>query len=289
MTDARDKNDAQDTVLLFDSGIGGLSVLSHIQAQIPDADIIYIADDARFPYGGMADGELLARVERIMERAIATIDPALVVIACNTASTIVMPALRARYSIPFVGIVPAIKPAAALSMTGAIAVLATPATVKRPYLRNLIDQFAPAREVRLVGAAHLAAQAEAYLQGLPINGSRIASDIAPCFFRHGGRRCDTIVLGCTHYPFLLRELVRLQSWPVRWLGPAHAVARRAASLLHEARARDTATQYDDPLMTNHLHARPGVIHFTSNAPVAPPLRAALDRYWLACAPLPFAL
>ncbi len=273
-------------ILLFDSGIGGLSVLMQIQAQIPDSQVVYIADDTLFPYGDLDEKTLVARVVDIVARAVETLDPALVVIACNTASTVVMSPLRARFTCPFVGIVPAIKPAAKLSRSGVISVLATPATVKRPYLANLVEEFAADKTVNLIGAPHLAGLAETYLQGGVVDEGQVAADIAPCFYEHKGKRCDTIVLGCTHYPFLLRELVRQQKWPVTWLGPAHAVARRAASLLQHS---PQGAEYNDPILTNHLHANTGTIHFTSDKSPSLSFAATLDHYWLRWAPLPFAL
>src|SRR5262249_34996410 len=154
------------------------------------------------------------------------IAPDLVVIACNTASTLALPALRARYTVPFVGTVPAIKPACAASHSKLVSVLGTEATVQREYTRKLIDDFAQGCAVTLVGAARLAAITEDALRGQPVDDAAVASEIAPCFIANGARRTDTVVLACTHYPLLLDRLVRLAPWPVAWIDPAPAIARR---------------------------------------------------------------
>ena len=147
-------------VMVFDSGLGGLSVLKAIQALAPERNYVYFADDAGFPYGERTGDDIIGRVMALIGEAVAAYDPAAVVIACNTASTLVLPPLRARFAVPFIGTVPAIKPAAAQTRTGIVAVLATPGTMKRDYTRDLIAQFAGRCHVRLVGAPQLAALAE---------------------------------------------------------------------------------------------------------------------------------
>jgi glutamate racemase len=222
------------TILVFDSGLGGLTVFREVIRARPDAHYLYVADDAAFPYGQIAEAVLIARVSEILRQLIAAHAPALVVIACNTASTLVLPELRARFAVPFVGTVPAIKPACGGSLTKVISVLGTQATVGREYTRKLIADFANACDVTLVGSARLAGYAEAQLHGTPITDAAIAAEIAPCFVdRGGGKRTDTVVLACTHYPLLLERLQRLSSWSVAFLDPAPAIARRVVDLLGE--------------------------------------------------------
>jgi glutamate racemase len=170
-------------------------------------------------------------VVAVIGQAIETYRPALVVIACNTASTIALPALWANFPVPFVGTVPAIKPACAASLTRQVAVLGTEATVSREYTRTLIREFGQGCDVTLVGAANLATLAERELRGEKVSDSEIATEIAPCFVETGGRRTDTVVLACTHYPLLLAQMTRLSPWPVAWIDPAPAIARRVADLL----------------------------------------------------------
>jgi glutamate racemase len=223
-------------VLVFDSGLGGLTVLREIARARPDADLVFVADDAAFPYGKLDDRALIDRVVAVMDRAVANLRPALAVIACNTASTLALPVLRARFAIPFVGTVPAIKPACAQSKTKRISVLATSGTVRRDYTRDLIEKFAGDCRVTLVGAEMLASIAEAALRGEAVDEAEIRREIAACFVDDAGRT-DTIVLACTHYPLILDRLERLAPWPVTWIDPAPAIARRASQLLGAERPR----------------------------------------------------
>jgi glutamate racemase len=218
------------TILVFDSGLGGLTVLREVARARPDARYVYVADDAFFPYGNHGEAELVDRVGTFMGELIAAHSPELIVIACNTASTLVLPHLRARFTVPFVGTVPAVKPACATSISKRVSVLGTQATVSREYTRALIRDFANGTDVLLVGSAHLAQFAEAELHGSPVEDHLIAREIAPCFVNEGGRRTDTVVLACTHYPLLLERLERLAPWSVRFVDPAPAIARRVLDL-----------------------------------------------------------
>jgi glutamate racemase len=222
------------TILVFDSGLGGLTVFREIVKARPDAAYVYVADDAFFPYGRHSEAELVARVVPLIQELIAAHAPDLVVIACNTASTLALPHLRARLAVPFVGTVPAVKPACMASRSRLVSVLGTEATVQREYTRGLIRDFGQGCDVTLVGAAHLAALAEAALRDDEVDDDAIAREIAPCFVTSGGRRTDTIVLACTHYPLLLERLVLLTPWPVDWVDPAPAIARRVVDLVGPA-------------------------------------------------------
>ena len=219
------------TILVFDSGLGGLTVYREIAEARPDARVCYIADDAFFPYGSHSEDELVTRVVALMGELIETHRPDLIVIACNTASTLVLPHLRARFAMPFVGTVPAIKPACAASVTRLVSVLGTQATVSREYTRALMRDFGKGAEITLVGSARLAALAEAEFSGDPAEDAAIAREILPCFIERGRRRTDTIVLACTHYPLLRERLERLSPWPVTFIDPAPAIARRVVELI----------------------------------------------------------
>lgn len=252
------------TILVFDSGLGGLTVFREIAKARPDAHRVYAADDAFFPYAWKNEAELVARVVPLIGALIERHRPDLVVIACNTASTLVLPHLRARYSVPFVGTVPAIKPACAASRSRLVSVLGTVATIKREYTRSLIRDFGQGCEVTLVGAAQLASLAEAALRAEPVADSAIAAEIEPCFVTKDSRRTDTVVLACTHFPLLLDRLERLAPWPVDWIDPAPAIARRVVELLGSA----------EP------NAGPGSACATFSSGRAPPgaLAAALSRW-----------
>ena len=166
-----------------------------------------------------------------MERLSPLHAPDLVVIACSTASTLVLGPLRARYpTLPFVGTVPAIKPAAAASKSRLVSVLATTGTVARDYTQALVREYAGDCEVALVGSRHLARLAEDWMKGLPVDDAEIAREIAPCFVERAGRRTDIVVLACTHYPLLRDQLARLAPWPVDYVDPAPAIARRVDAL-----------------------------------------------------------
>ena len=252
------------TILVFDSGLGGLTVFREIVAARPDAAYIYVADDAGFPYGNMPEEALITRILHVIGKAIVDHSPDLVVVACNTASTLALKELRARYSVPFVGTVPAIKPACAQSRSKRIAVLGTLATVGREYTRALIREFAGGCDVVLVGSPRLATFAEAELAGEPVGDAAIKTEIADCFVEADGRRTDTVVLACTHYPLLIERFRALAPWPVEWLDPAPAIARRVADLLCNVPA-GSATP-------------PPRILFTSGRTPSPALASALTRY-----------
>jgi len=225
---------APPTILVFDSGLGGLTVLREIVRVRPDAHYVFVADDAFFPYGHHGEDQIIARVVPLVGELIVSHHPDIVVIACNTASTLVMSHLRERYQVPFVGTVPAIKPACAGSKTKRVSVLGTKGTVKREYTKALIRDFAQGCEVTLVGSADLASLAEAALSGSEVSDAQISAELAPCFVGAGedaAVRTDTIVLACTHFPLLMDRLVRLAPWQVAWIDPAPAIARRVANLL----------------------------------------------------------
>ena len=222
-------------ILVFDSGLGGLTVLKEIAGLRPDATLLYAADDAGFPYGAWPARELAARVVEVMRDLVADLRPDLCVIACNTASTVVLADLRAALpDLPFVGTVPAIKPAAALSRSKLVSVLATPGTVQREYTHALVDRFAAGCRITLVGSTALAGLAEAWMAGEPADDTAIAAEIAPCFVEEGGARTDAVVLACTHYPLLLERFAALAPWPITWIDPAPAIARRVDNVLVEA-------------------------------------------------------
>ncbi len=250
-------------ILVFDSGLGGLTVYREIVSARPNARYVYVADDAFFPYSAHGEAALVERIVTLMATLLATHAPDLVVIACNTASTLVLPDLRARFSVPFVGIVPAIKPACAASVSKRVSVLGTEATIAREYTRALIRDFGNGAEVTLVGSARLAGYAEAELNGAPVADAAIAAEIAPCFIDRAGRRTDTIVLACTHYPLLLHRLQRLAPWPVTWHDPAPAIARRVVELIGPP-------EPGKPAMTQFM--------FTSGAIPSPVLAAALLQF-----------
>ena len=220
-------------LLAFDSGIGGLSVVRELRALLPSARIDYLADNAVFPYGELPDAVLVSRVLHLLDAAIERLRPDAVVIACNTASTTALDALRARHAIPFVGCVPPIKWAAAVSRTRTIGLLATSATVRRPYLRALQARFAPDCTLLAYGARGLADIAEAAFRRRPVDRDAIRRELDGLFGQPGGERIDVVGISCTHYGFLLEPLQALSPADITWLDPAAAVARRTKAVLDE--------------------------------------------------------
>jgi glutamate racemase len=218
-------------ILIFDSGVGGLSLLPALRDALPAARQLYVSDNAFFPYGVRPGEAVVARVEHVLTTLQPALDPDLVVVACNTASTVALPALRSRLPVPVVGVVPAIKPAASLTRTGCIALLATPATVARPYTQTLIEQFAPHCEVIRLGCSELVELAERKLRGQRVDPQQLISLLDPLLRHPRAAEVDTIVLGCTHFPLLQPELAAAFARPVAWLDSSTAIARRAASLL----------------------------------------------------------
>nr|WP_321456462.1 glutamate racemase [uncultured Cohaesibacter sp.] len=220
-------------ILVFDSGFGGLSVLAALKATLPYANYLFLADDARFPYGDLRDDELIEGLIELIGKTCEQYQPDLLVVACNTASTVALSALRERFSFPIVGIVPAIKPAAHATRSGHFAVVATPGTIRRSYTRDLIRDYANGCVVDLVACNRLARLAEDYLLEGTRKEDAVFAEIKSVFDGDQNDDVDVIVLGCTHYPLLLPILQSVAPRPVLWIDPAHAVARRVMHLLEQ--------------------------------------------------------
>lgn len=217
-------------ILFFDSGVGGLSVLEPTRALLPDAPIVYAADNGGFPYGTRSEAEIAARVPALLGRLAERYRPRLIVIACNTASTIALAAVRAALDLPIVGTVPAIKPAAEQSLTRAIGVLGTDATVRQPYVDDLSARFAADCLVLRHGSARLVELAEAHLRGQPGDPADYRAVLAGLLDQPGGDRIDTIVLACTHFPLVSAELAGAAPRPLRFVHGGPGIARRVAHL-----------------------------------------------------------
>jgi glutamate racemase len=217
--------------LVFDSGVGGLSVLSEIAALLPQLRLTYAADNACFPYGTKTEGELVARVSQVIGQLVGEVRPDIVVIACNTASTTALEAVRRFLTIPVIGVVPAIKPAAAASESRVIGLLGTKATVASAYTKALIKQFANGCTVLTHGTPELVEAAERKLRGEPVDSAELGAILSGLFDQPAGDRLDTIVLGCTHFPLMVDELKAVAPHPVSWMDSGAAIARRVASIL----------------------------------------------------------
>lgn len=217
-------------LLFFDSGVGGLSVLAPTRRLLPHAPIVYAADNGGFPYGTKTEAEIAARVPALLGRLAERYRPRLIVIACNTASTIALGAVRAALDLPVVGTVPAIKPAAAQSASRAIGVLGTDATVRQPYVDDLSARFAGDCLVLRHGSARLVELAEAKLRGEPTDPADYRAVMAGLLDQPGGDRIDTVVLACTHFPLVEAELAAASPRPLAFVHGGDGIARRIAFL-----------------------------------------------------------
>ena len=220
-------------LLVFDSGVGGLSVLGEIRAALPRAPIVYVADNGGFPYGTKTEAEIAARVPALLGRLAERFRPRLIVIACNTASTIALASVRAALDLPIVGTVPAIKPAAEQSATRVIGVLGTNATVRQPYVDDLSAKFASDCLVLRHGSAALVELAEASLRGEPTPDQAYADALAGLLDQQGGRDMDIVVLACTHFPLVADRLAAVAPRPLRFVDGARGIARRTAYLTRD--------------------------------------------------------
>lgn len=218
-------------ILLFDSGVGGLTVLAEFRKLMPKAPVIYAADMAGLPYGTKSEAEVAARVAGLLGRMAERYDPRLICIACNTASTIALGMVREVLETPIVGTVPAIKPAAAITKTGTIGLLGTEATVRQRYVDDLEREFAKGRKLLRYGANGLVALGERKLRGEQVSVDEVAKAASGLVLQAGGEDLDTVVLACTHFPLLEPELREAFGKDVTFVHGAQGIARRIAHLL----------------------------------------------------------
>ncbi|GKX57060.1 glutamate racemase [Leminorella grimontii] len=219
------------TALVFDSGVGGLSVYREIRQLMPDLSTIYAFDNAGFPYGEKDESTIAQRVVAMVEAICQRHAIDIIVVACNTASVVALSALRERLSIPIVGVVPAVKPAAKLTRNGIVGLLATNVTVNRPYTHDLIAQFAQDCRIELMGASRLVEMAEEKLHGHDVSLEELKGILSP--WLNAAVPPDTVVLGCTHFPLLKEELAQVLPEGVVMIDSGAAIARRVKSLLDE--------------------------------------------------------
>ena len=238
-------------ILVFDSGVGGLSVLTEIRKLLPQASFIYSADNAGYPYGTKSEAEIASRVPALLGRLVERFHPCIVVIACNTASTIALAHVRAALDLPIVGTVPAVKPAALLSKTRVIGILGTEATVRQPYVDQLIADHASDCTVLRTGSAELVDMAEAKLRGKTPNHDDVSMVMTRLFSQPHGDKIDAIVLSCTHFPLLADEIASVSPNGVTLVDSGQGIARRTAYLTQEQKWSESKT---------------GIAVFTRNAP-----------------------
>ncbi len=256
------------TILVFDSGVGGLSVAREIQQRLPAHPLIYASDNAFFPYGTKGEDELIKRVDKVIGELLLRYQAEILVIACNTASTLTLPHLRAKLDLPVVGVVPAIKPAAQLTKSGVIGLLATPATVARPYTHELIREYAPQCDVISLGSSELVEIAEQKLRGESVDSTALAAIAARLMQADRAKTMDVLVLACTHFPLLREELAQQLPGKIRLIDSGEAIARRVEFLLTSQTTHNKLPASDDPRPLNRAV-------FTKNTPQAQALGPAL--------------
>lgn len=247
--------------MFFDSGLGGLSVLEPARRLLPNAPVVYVADNGGFPYGVRSETEIAGRVPALLGRVVERYDPRLVVIACNTASTIALAAVRGALDLPIVGTVPAIKPAALVSKSRVIGVLGTDATVRQPYVDRLSDEFASDCVVLRHGSSRLVELAEAKLRGEAGDASEYAGILNGLLRQPQGDHMDTVVLACTHFPLVEEELAAAAPRPMAFIHGGEGIARRIGALTEGQPWPETPPT--------------GVMVFTRAEEVPPRLRAEL--------------
>lgn len=257
--------DASSPILLFDSGVGGLSVLAELRAALPAAPVIYAADNGGLPYGPKSEAEVAARVCGLLGRMSERYRPRLICIACNTASTIALGMVRDVLAVPVVGTVPAIKPAAAITRSGVIGLLGTAATIRQSYVDRLEAEFASGKRLLRFAAGELVGAAEAKLRAMPVDPAIYARAAAGLRDQPGGEAIDTVVLACTHFPLLRDELQQAFGPQVQFADGAAGIARRISHL----------TQGQD-----FARARPDFALFTRGDADLAALAPALARYGL---------
>jgi len=230
MTDTATTPEPDSPLLIFDSGVGGLSVLDAVRKVLPDAPIIYAADNAGLPYGSKSEAEIAARVAGLLGRLAERFHPRLACIACNTASTIALGMVRDVLEIPIVGTVPAIKPASLLTQTGTIGLIGTEATIRQAYVDKLEAEFADGKTLLRLAAPALVAAAEAKMRGEPVDSDAVSQAAQRLTMMASGNPIDTLVLACTHFPLLADELASAFGPDVTLIDGADGIARRIASL-----------------------------------------------------------
>lgn len=213
-------------ILLFDSGVGGLTVLAAMRELLPDVPVIYAADMAGLPYGNKSEAQIAARVAGLLGRMCERYDPSLACIACNTASTIALGMVRDVLEIPIVGTVPAIKPAAAITQSGVIGLLGTEATIRQAYVDNLEAEFAADKHLLRHAAPGLVEAAETKLRGQKVDQGAIADAANALRIMKDGEKIDTVVLACTHFPLLADELAQAFGPDVQFVDGSAGIARR---------------------------------------------------------------
>jgi glutamate racemase len=211
---------------IFDSGVGGLSILRDVQKLLPLQNFIFVGDQGNMPYGGKTKEQLQSYADKIMAFLVSKNVKA-VIIACNTATVYAIDFLREKYQVPIIGTVPVVKTIANITKTKKVAVFSTPATTKSPYLQDLINKFAPNATVYKVGGTGL----EELIESGDLRNKQIDKILRESLEPLLKKNVDAIALGCTHYPFLRDKIERIVGEKVQVVDSGGAVARRTKWIL----------------------------------------------------------
>ena len=225
-----------DSIAIFDSGVGGLAVLAEVRRLLPGENLVYYADSAHFPYGSRQPSEIRARAEAVTRELIA-LGAKVIVVACNTATSAAIAHLRETFDVPFVGMEPALKPAAERTLAGKVALLVTPGTARGKKLSALIDRYGAEVSVKIVPAPDLAERVEA--GDLDTDATRALVRRYAAQATAGG--ADVLALGCTHYAFLRKMIEQEAGDAVEVIEPSEAVARQVARVLEAASMQNART------------------------------------------------
>ena len=248
------------TIAIFDSGVGGLSIYQQIKLQLPNCKYVFVSDNEAYPYGTKTEDELRQRVPEVVERIIKQHSPDLLVIACNSASTVVLTLLRDQYAIPIVGVVPAIKPACKRSKTKHVALLATPGTIERSYTEQLIKNYASECKITKVGSSKLVGLAEQKLYGGKVDLNIIESEVSSILNDYS---IDTLVLACTHFPLLYKEiqsLFNVNNHEIELVDSGHGIAKRVVALIEPEPHKDSKQQESVAVFTKTIDQYNGFIN-----------------------------
>ena len=230
---------------VFDSGVGGLSVLQHIRQLLPDERLIYIADSAHVPYGDKPK-HIIQQRSHTLTRFLISQGADAIVVACNTATAAAVASLRSQFSIPIVGMEPAVKPAVAATRCGRVGVLATVGTLASARFAALLERYAGEVEIITQGCPGLVEQVE---RG-DLSGSETRALIARYTAPLLARGVDTLILGCTHYPFLAPLIREVVGADIMLVDTGNAVARQLQQRMRSELSERTASFADTEFWTS---------------------------------------
>ncbi|MDP5210511.1 glutamate racemase [Microbulbifer sp. 2205BS26-8] len=260
------------SALVFDSGVGAISIAREIRRLMPGLTLHLGIDNGFYPYGNKSEEELRPRIVEQVKAMMAHCGADILIVGCNTASTLALPQLRSTLEAPVVGVVPAVKPAAGASRSRTIALIATEGTVNRNYTRELIAQFANGNRIINVAAPELVQLAEKKLRGEAVSAGDLEPVLQRVFRTAGGDQVDIAVLACTHFPLLRDELQQFAPRSIQWVDSGEAIARRVRWWVEELQLTLPGTPQPSRLITSAADRSGSIAQaFQEFAPLSEPL------------------